>query len=430
MPTISAAQALRDLTSSPARCISTGIHELDMAIQNKNPSDDKFGFGGISRGQVTEIHGPPGVGKTALAVQLAASVLYSGEEVVWIDASHKISGARLAQTLKLFKPLNTASPPSSPSLDSLLSRFTQFSTPTLAHLMAILSILISGHLPQNTGLLVIDSLSALTTIMFSRDLDALSNFRKSGPSKTSGSKFPILQKLISSMQKLAATRNISVVVTLQCSTKINHGLDAILVPAINISTWEQGLGCRLVLFRNWGWNWNCDYGNYISGFRFAKVIKAMGAIMSDDKENVVGLRILESGLISYIQPNLVPQNTTVGISSKSKSNVSIPQKRKLLSSEIEIVSSDNDEENYGWRNEDENELPPPPPQWQGSEDLLVGVRAEDEDEDEDGRDQDLDLGIKVHEESSEDLCKLHVINRKPILKKIIIENSDSEDELA
>jgi RecA/RadA recombinase len=68
MPTVSAAQALQDLNSSPTRCISTGLSRLDCILQNQEPSllDEDFVCGGVSRGKVTEVYGPPGVGKTTL----------------------------------------------------------------------------------------------------------------------------------------------------------------------------------------------------------------------------------------------------------------------------------------------------------------------------------------------------------------------------
>ena len=71
MPTVSAAQALQDLKSSPTRFISTGISLLDAVLQNREPrSDGEPLHGGVSRGKVTEIYGPPGVGKTALWFEL------------------------------------------------------------------------------------------------------------------------------------------------------------------------------------------------------------------------------------------------------------------------------------------------------------------------------------------------------------------------
>lgn len=357
-------------------------------------------------------------------MQLAASVLHSGEEVVWVDASHKISGARFAQILKNFKPLNAPSQLSTISIDSLLSRFTHFLTPTLAHLIALLSISVPSYLPKNTSLLVVDALSALTTVAFSRDIDTLSNLRKPGLTKPFGSKFLILQKLISSLQKLAATRNISVLVTLQCATKINPGLDPILVPAINSSIWDQGFGCRLVLYRHWGW----DFGtaDYISGFRFAKVIKAEGTDFTDNAQNIVGLRVLETGLISYFQPYFDLQANNAVKTNEKETTISKPPKRKLSLVDMEIPNSDNEDENYGWRKEDENELPPPPPQWQGSEDLLIGIMV-DQIGDEDGRERLLDL---ENEEITRDLIEIPINKRIPIKKKIVIENSDSDDELA
>jgi hypothetical protein len=68
MPTVSAAQALEDLKSSPTRCISTGLPLLDYALQNRESQlqESESFYGGVSRGRVTEIYGPPGVGKTAI----------------------------------------------------------------------------------------------------------------------------------------------------------------------------------------------------------------------------------------------------------------------------------------------------------------------------------------------------------------------------
>jgi RecA/RadA recombinase len=68
MPTVSAAQALQDLNSPAVRSISTGFRTLDASLQNQDvkSSDASRQCGGVSRGQVTEVYGPPGVGKTAL----------------------------------------------------------------------------------------------------------------------------------------------------------------------------------------------------------------------------------------------------------------------------------------------------------------------------------------------------------------------------
>jgi hypothetical protein len=85
-----------------------------------------------------------------------------------------------------------------------------------------------------------------------------------------------------------------VVILSQCVTKMRPGAGAVLVPAINNKDWEQGLGCRVVLFRDWGWN--TEEGN-VDGVRLAEVIKAEGAVA---KTRLVGFTIQEVRLILYL----------------------------------------------------------------------------------------------------------------------------------
>ncbi|TQS34971.1 hypothetical protein Golomagni_04625 [Golovinomyces magnicellulatus] len=424
MPTVSAAQALDDLTFSPTRCISTGIRGLDAILQNKDSSDESFSFGGISRGQITEIHGPPGVGKTTLALQMAASVLHSGESVVWADASHKLSGTRLVQILTSFKPLSESSsfPPPS-SLATLLSNYTYFLTPTLAHLIALLSHSTSNYPPPKTSLLIVDSLSALITASFPRDSKTSPTSKKSGVSGPIASRFSIIQKLISTLQRLAATRNIAIVVTSQSVTKISPGCGAILAPAINTKIWEQGLRCRLSLLRDWAWEEKNE--GWIENFRLARVTKAEGVVLPDDTERFVGLQLLQPGLVPLSQFNLYSQVNSSALNLSAKPELSLPHKRKYHALSHEIA--DSDDENYGWVEEDEDELPPPPPQWQGSEDLLVGVNL-DEDEDEDERDKELDFTSEVKDEGVKNMDDNIVQTRNIRLQRTIVENSDSEVE--
>lgn len=69
---MSAAQALDDLDDDPSRCVSTGLRDLDGALAAGDETGDgprdgeRDGTAGVSRGQVTEIWGPPGAGKTAM----------------------------------------------------------------------------------------------------------------------------------------------------------------------------------------------------------------------------------------------------------------------------------------------------------------------------------------------------------------------------
>jgi len=93
----------------------------------------------------------------------------------------------------------------------------------------------------------------------------------------------------------------------------------------------------------------------------------------------------------------------------------LPQKRKLSATYLEIPDSEGeDDEDYGWAEEDEEDVPPPPPQWQGSEDILVPADGELEPEEEDPELNFEDEGEAVSEESHEER----------------VEIVDSEDELA
>ncbi|KAL7629040.1 hypothetical protein AAE478_000558 [Parahypoxylon ruwenzoriense] len=85
LPTVSAAQALEDLAADPRRFISTNLSALDQALNDviDGSSSALPRPGGLQKGQVVEIWGPPGSGKTTFGIQLAANALRQGEKVVW-----------------------------------------------------------------------------------------------------------------------------------------------------------------------------------------------------------------------------------------------------------------------------------------------------------------------------------------------------------
>ncbi|TVY55451.1 DNA repair protein rhp55 [Lachnellula cervina] len=412
MPTISAAQALEDLKSSPTRCISTGLSLLDHALQNSEPQlpETEPFYGGVSRGEVTEVYGPPGVGKTALGMQLAASALHAGEGVIWVDASHSVPGTRLSQILATFHPIASQSSTEPRSTTDLLDNLTHFSTPTLAHLVALFSRTSQTHPAPNTSLIIIDSFSSLITTAFSRTVDATATPKRSGAPNPSARKFPILQYLTNTLQKLAATRNIAVVVFSQCVTKMRPGCGAVLVPAVSTTAWEQGLGCRVALFRDWGWN-NED-GQAVNNVRLVQVIKAEGTAVPDGRQKVVGFSIDEDGFNLLDLPSTTffdPSRPQLPPARNLPSTPILPQKRKISATDLEVPDSEGeDDEDYGWAEEDEGTVPVMPPQWQGSEDILIPPPGE--------------LEVEDAEEEPE--------NEAGGEKQLRDEIDDSEDELA
>ena len=69
LPTLSAAEALQGLRADCKKPISTGLRDLDALLQGKEHDkvSQEGADGGLGRGQVAEIWGSAGVGKTAFA---------------------------------------------------------------------------------------------------------------------------------------------------------------------------------------------------------------------------------------------------------------------------------------------------------------------------------------------------------------------------
>lgn len=107
----------------------------------------------------------------------------------------------------------------------------------------------------------------------------------------SARKTSILQFIINALQKIAATHNIAVVVLSQCITKMRPGAGAALVPAVNTTAWEQGIGCRVLLFRDWG----KDHYDGIEhdDIRLAQVLKAEGSVIPDNSLMLVGFIVTQ-----------------------------------------------------------------------------------------------------------------------------------------
>jgi len=64
LPTVSASQALQTLHGQGARAVSTGLSQLNNMLAPPG-LPGRTVSGGYMRGKVTELFGPPGVGKTA-----------------------------------------------------------------------------------------------------------------------------------------------------------------------------------------------------------------------------------------------------------------------------------------------------------------------------------------------------------------------------
>ncbi|KAK6827893.1 hypothetical protein PG990_009532 [Apiospora arundinis] len=303
LPTVSAADALEDLRTDRSRYVSTGHGSLDHALVESATGFDGTLPGGFQKGQVNEIWGPPGSGKTTFGLQLASDALEQGQGVVWVDAFRTLSGPRLAEV--------TSRKPKSPAS-------TQ----------------------EPTG--------------------EARNGPKGVPN-AAAQRLQVLQFIISSLQKLAATRDVAVVLLTQCATRMQSERGATLTPAINAMVWDQGITNRLVLFRDWLYK-----DKAVAGVYFAGIQKLNGRAHQGGLGDIFAFDIQTNGFVAVPYDAGQPP---IYLSSNAR------PKRKLGDTNFEVPNSD--EEDYGWEPEDTDDIPAMPPQWQGSEDILVGQHDED-----------------------------------------------------
>lgn len=372
LPTVAASQVLDELQDHTSSLISTGLANLDQALLGPASVDaqDSTRQGGIKRGQVTEIWGPPGSGRTALGIQLAANALCDGDAVVWVDCFQTVRNDRVKAVVDAVKKTHPGETHKE-AQGSSSSRFSHYSCLTLPHFIALVSRPTPKSIANNCSLLVVSSLSALinSAVPRSHDSKAAPNSSK-GPTPLA-KRVQALQSIMNALRKLAATRNCAIVILSQCATKVNSERGATLIAAVNATVWEQGISTRLVLFRDWIWQ-----GNRLASLLLAGLQKADGRASQEAVESVVAFKVEPDGVVT------VPYDPTQSI------EMTVRHKRKLGQTELEVP--DSEDEDYGWADEDEASMPPPPPQWQGSEDILLGqdVGRSDEEYSDDGNGED------------------------------------------
>ncbi|KAL8699283.1 MAG: hypothetical protein Q9201_006090 [Fulgogasparrea decipioides] len=281
-------------------------------------------FGGLPYGRVIEIYGPPGAGKSLFLyaspqkairpfdqcslhrINIAANALLAGASVVWIDASYMLNSRRLKDLLiNAFQQdkETTQAETSKPSLDDNMSRFHHFTVPTLPHLIALLVHSTPTFPPRDVNLLVIDSVSTLFTQAFAQS-DRFANSKTSGKKSdvaqwATNRRWAVMGDLIAALGKLAATRNMAVVLTSQTTTKLRTDSAALLQPAISGTAWESGITCRILLFRDWraaADGQSSEEARSIDpDLRYAAVTK-IGGVSSDGFGDIVPFAIDNHGL--------------------------------------------------------------------------------------------------------------------------------------
>lgn len=260
LPTVSGVEALQQ-ASHNAKGIPSGLPTLDGILLSNNGLS--IATPGIRRGCVTEVFGPPGVGKTTFALQVVANALRSSHEeshVLWVNTGSPLVEERLHGLMQACLPLSDLNLPSSPpqlhgAALPLDEKYLYLEASTLPHLLTIFLHPTQSLPSSKTCLIVVDDLSNLLLGSFSRNPK---NLKPSAPAavkeklekQAAGRRFQIIENLAAAMSKMAALRNVAILVVTNATMSLKNSQKATLKPALSSQAWDSAIHTRVMLYRD------------------------------------------------------------------------------------------------------------------------------------------------------------------------------------
>ncbi|QSS52028.1 RecA homologous recombination, DNA repair protein [Histoplasma capsulatum var. duboisii H88] len=303
--------------------VSTGLPRLDVALalrsgpmpsplgpRRKNyygQSHPDASTGGIKRGEITEVIGPRGVGKTAFAMGIAASVLQAAQKVVWIDTAGPMNPTRFKGILQRDQHSRSSDDSFDPAsggnkIDEFLNQLLYFHPPTIAHLLALISHSPKGFPPPEAGLIVIDSISSLFTSEYRTRLppgNRKAKFMATAESKNERTRWKIIGNLAMNLKKLAVRLNCVVVVINEMASRFRGKHPPVLHEALSGMTWDSGVATRIMLC----WHWlppSSQSRVRMKRVRFAEVVKAEKVVhLQGRSQRIVPFVIKKTGLHEF-----------------------------------------------------------------------------------------------------------------------------------
>ena len=213
-----------------------------------------------------------------------------------IDTAHKLSGSRLSDVLRCCQSSKNvdlhSSPPLARSVNEVLESFHHFWAPTLPHLLALLCHPSPNFPPERTSLIVVNTISTLFGVSLSRVSE--SNDTNQTPAKKNDAtqwaasrQWSAMGEFATKVGKLAALKNLTVILSSHTNTKVKMERGAVLRPSIMTRAWLEAIHTSIVVFRDFLPPDNespCQ--NIGSGIRFAGLVK-IGSVTYDYLEKVV-----------------------------------------------------------------------------------------------------------------------------------------------
>ncbi|KAK5467137.1 hypothetical protein LTS15_000107 [Exophiala xenobiotica] len=261
LPTVSGIEALQN-ASARAKGISTRLSALDSTLL---PNELSLATPGIQRGCVTEIFGPPGVGKTTFGLQIAANALHTDHEefhVLWVNTGSPLIPERLRQLTAgfIYKPPKHNAPSSSPLTEKdigsmIAEKFTYLEAHTLPRVLTLFMHPTRTLPSPKTGLIVVDDLSNLLLSSFSRNPKPLkaaapAAIKEKLEKRAAGRRFQIIESLGAAMSKMATLQNMAILVLSNATISLKGGQKATLKPALSSQAWDTAIYTRIMLFRD------------------------------------------------------------------------------------------------------------------------------------------------------------------------------------
>lgn len=183
--------------------------------------------------------------------------------------------------IMLQKTLDSTDGPDT-SIDELVQNLIYFRAQSLPHLLALLMHPAKAFPPEDTSLLVVDSISGPFPSYFPNPTELRARLSQSNITDRSqiqwlmNRRWNVTSDLANQLMKLATTRRLAVLVVNQTHTKIKGQPRATLCPVLAGGSWENGISTRIVLYRDFA----TASEDGVEKARFAEVMKRSGRILA------------------------------------------------------------------------------------------------------------------------------------------------------